>query len=237
MFAFLIDLTIFFYDFQTISAELSEEWINFFPLISSSFTMSNMKYRAVVNSAGAEFDSMLKDHNAKALSRIGFVSQQMKDLEYEILRDIQDRSIETGNYECLVENQGILNNATAIAGERIMRASTEWYTELHLINDNFIGPLIHELETLMSFVMIETKMIVSQLNPVTEIQEIITGLLLEATFYELLFEIFVDEFHDDFIFFDRYSNEKNKRIFRNLENAFQDLTVSGQEIRSSLNNC
>lgn len=220
-------------------ADLSEQWISYLMIVTDSFKNSNIQYRAFVDSSKTEFDSMLKNHNARALSRIGFVTEDMKRYEYSVINAIQERAteIENNDPDCIMLAQNRLANASFVAGEVIVESAQDWYRELHLLHDEFVTPLLDEIEILMSLLMTETKFAFANLNAVSRFQEIVAMLSLEATLFEILFEIFVNDIIFDFTFFERYTNDKNLRIFRNLDAAFFELQSVGREIELSLSDC
>lgn len=207
--------------------------------MTESFLNSNFQYRAFIDSSKAEFDSMIKNHNARALSRIGFVTEDMKRFEYSVSNSIQERAaeIENNSPECIVDAENRLTNASITAGEVIVSSAQEWYRELHLLHDSLVTPLLDQIEDLMSAVLVDTKQSFAESNAYTEFQDIVALLSLEATLFELVFEIFVNDIIFDFNFFEGYTNEKNMRIFRDLNSAFTELQNVGREIESSLVDC
>lgn len=182
---------------------------------------------------------MLKNHNVRALSRIGFITEDMKRYEYSVSNAIQERATEIGNNDpdCIIQAQNRLTNASFSAGEVIVISAQDWYTELHLLHDNFVTPLLDEIERLMSLLMIETKFAFAEMNAVADFEEIVAMLSLEATLFNVLFEVFVNDIVSEFISFERYTNEKNLRIFRNLDAASLELQSVGREIELSLLDC
>lgn len=219
--------------------QLDEYWLSYFPIIHEMFSRSNMMYRALKVSAGAEYNHMIKVHHSRAVSRIGFVSQDIMDLEDAVLADIRNRGVEIGdtNAECLQAAERLLANATESAGDVIVLVSRDWSEELYLINDDFIEPLLKEVELLTSLFDIEMLVTMVRFNVVTEIEGIVTQMYLEAVLYDMLFEYFVADFLSDFIIFDQLTNGKNGRIFRTLDEALVTFTASATAIRNSLVDC
>lgn len=203
------------------------------------FWFSNVKYRALIDSATIEYDNMKKDHNARAISRIGFVSQEIKDLQFDIANDILSRAIEIGNpgAQCILEAQRSLESSFEAAGQSITSASRDWIEELHLLNDDIVDPILRELELFISLFQIEPFGVLAQMNPVTQFQGIVQLLYLEALLYNALFEIFVSEVAFEFSLFERDTNSKNARIFFALNDAHAEFTAAGNLIRSSLVTC
>lgn len=198
-----------------------------------------MMYRALKVSASAEYNQIIKVHHARAVSRIGFVAQDMKDLEDELLVAIQNRGIEinNSNAECLRVAERLLANSTEDAGNVIVLVSRDWSEELYILNDDFVDPLLKEVELLTSLFDIEMLKTLVSNNPVTQLQDIVFQLYLEAVLFDMLFEYFVTDFYDDFVLFDTLTNQKNGRIFRQLDEALVNYTTVVNLITSSLSNC
>lgn len=198
-----------------------------------------MMYRALKISASTEYNQIIKVHHARAVSRIGFIAQDMKDLEDELLVAIQNRGIEinNNNAECLRVAEGLLANSTEDAGNVIVFVSRDWSEELYILNDDFVDPLLKEVELLTSLFDIEMLKTLVSYNPVTQLQDIVFQLYLEAVLFDMLFEYFVTDFYNDFVLFDMLTNEKNGRIFRQLNEALVNYTTSVNLIRSSLSDC
>jgi hypothetical protein len=198
-----------------------------------------MKYRAMVDSARGEYNIIVMNHHARVVSRIGFVAQDMKDFQFEIYDAILNRATEINNNEaeCILEAGRSLEASVVEAGDVIMHAAQEWMSELSIIEDEFVSPLLSEIEIIMSIMQTETFNIFGYYNPVTEIQEALILLIIESALYSLLFEIFVSEIYSDFILFGILTDAKNEELFPLLNAAFDDLRASGNIIRNSLANC
>lgn len=196
-------------------------------------------YRAFSASAASEYDLLVKNHHARTVSRIGFVVQDMKDFQYEVLNAIRDRASVINNYnaECILDAQRGLEGAAEEAGNVIVFTSRDWYEEVNLVNDIFVTPVLKELDIIASLFEIETLGMLAWTNPVINIEDIVSTLYLEALLYEVLFEYFVIEILYDFNVFDSMTDEKNGRIFPALDRALTDFRFTGNVIRNSLANC
>lgn len=163
----------------------------------------------------------------------------MKDFQYEVFNQIQNRGIEIGNNnaECLLAADRELESLAVTAGEAIVSAANDWRSEFNILNDDLVTPLLTEIEIIMSIMQVETFGILALYNPVTELEESLTLLILEAALYSILFELFVAEIYIDFVFFDFLMNEKHQELFPQLQTAFDDFRVSGNLIVNSLQNC
>lgn len=182
---------------------------------------------------------MIRNHQARAISRIGFVADEKNAFEAEIITAIENRAIQIGSNssECLLEAERELAIATETAGMGIVLASRDWIAELNLIEDEFVEPTLQELDILISLFQVEVLYMLAYRNTVTEIEYIVSILYLEALLYEVFFELFVDEIIFEFNFFQMLANEDNGRLFQTLDDSFNDYITNGNIIRDSLATC
>lgn len=201
--------------------------------------MMNLQFLALENSATSEYHLTISTHHARAVSRIGFVTQDMMDLQNEVLLAIRNRGNEIGDNstECIQDAERGLNSAATIAGDQIMLASRAWYEEVNLLNDDLIAPLIGEVEFLNSVFDIEVLAMFAIDNPVTQLELIVNTMYELLDLYSLLFEFFVTDLVNDFITFETRSGEKNGRIFLQLSDALDNFSFSANLIRNSLDTC
>lgn len=199
----------------------------------------NFQYRAFIASSNFEYNTLLKQHHARVVSRVGFVSQEIMDLRDEITSEIDGRASEIGNTEaaCIVEARETLAAAVEQAGALMMDVSHDWFVEIHFVHDEFVSPLLGELEILMLLLESEMLGVIGYYNSVTEIESIITNLYFEAVFYGVFFEIFVDEIIYDFTIFENFTREKNERLFPLIETAVTDFIAAATPVRDSLPSC
>lgn len=213
--------------------------MSFFPVIAERFDLMKVKYQTFIDSSRAEYSEMIKNHHSRAISRIGFVSQDKMNIEREILAAILARGVQIGNStaECIVDAERGLSSATHDAGQEIIYASREWLDDLHLIDDEFVTPVLDQLDVIVSLFQIETFTMLGYQNTVTEIEEIISVLYIESLLYAILFEVFVEEIIFEFTFFETLTNEKNERVFLALDYGISNFVFTTNVIRNSLVNC
>lgn len=200
---------------------------------------TNIQYRAFMASTRYEYDLLLKQHHARVVSRVGFVSQEVMDLRDEVTSEIDARATEIGNQEaaCIVEARNSLAASVEQAGALMMDVSHDWADEIHLVHDEFVSPMLKELELLTSILEIEMLVAMGYFNTVTEIESLITNLYFEATFYAIFFEQFVDEIIIDFRIFENFTRDKNDRLFPLINSASTDFAEAAAVIRASLPSC
>lgn len=208
-------------------------------MIENRIAETNRIYRALINSASFEYNNMIRIHHARVVSRIGYVTQDMQDLLLEVTEAIDSRAVEIGNPEaqCILDARRGLDAAASQVGFIFENTARDWDTELHILNDNFVGPLIEELEQFISIFQIEVLMVMNYYNTVTELETIVSLLYLESVLYNLLFEIFVNELMVDFIIFEYETNHKNGRLFPLLDASLELYRFEATIIRNSLVNC
>lgn len=192
----------------------------------------------MTDSVRNEYDSIQQNHHARILSRIGFVSEDLKDFQSEIITAIDEHAAGIGNNaQCIVNAHQELAAIEEAAGLMISTAARDWLEELHLMEDNFIKPFLKELDLLTSQFDIEILNVIRYYNPVTNTEMIVGSLLLEVMLFEYLFEFFVSEIFIDFIIFEEISNNKNLRIFPALSEGVEDFRSAGRLIIDSLASC
>lgn len=201
--------------------------------------MMNQQFLALENSATREYHLTITNHHARAVSRIGFVAQDMMDLQNEVLLEIRNRGNEIGDNstECIQDAELGLTSAATIAGEQIMLASRAWYEEVNLLNDDLIAPLIAEIEFLNVVFDIEVLAMFAIDNPVTQLELVVNTMYELLDLYSELFEFFVTDLVVDFVYFDTRGGDKNGRIFLQLEDALDNFRFSANLIRNSLETC
>ncbi|CRK95138.1 CLUMA_CG008616, isoform A [Clunio marinus] len=220
--------------------ELSESLLEFFPIINERFLNANIQYRAFIESSRTEYDLMIKIHQSRILSRIGFVVDEMRNIQNEVEQVIEDRAIEINNLEseCILDSQRNLSSQAEASGNFVMLASLEWFQELNFLNDDLVNPVLQELDIIASFIdFASLDMFTYEYNAVTEIYNIVTTLYLQTLIYPAFFEIFVNEIIFEFGMFRDFTNEKNGRIFTNLQEIVDEFTLSTNLIRDNVANC
>lgn len=210
------------------------------PEINFSIDLLNLQYRALTDSTRSEYHQIVKINHAALLSRLGFVAQEMKDFQAEVLNDIQIRADEINNgegAECILDARHGLNISAKTAGEVLMFAAMDFMQEINVVNDVFITPILETIDHLTSLFEIEIIVQLGSHNPVKEFETTVYYLSDEVAILEMLFEFFVSEIHYDFVIFGVLSGERSALIFPLLDNALNDFKFNGNLIRNSLVNC
>lgn len=82
----------------------------------------NAEYQALKDSGRLEANNIARNFNAQQLSRTGSVFQEIKDLEYELVNEIDAQSWLFENPDCFAAARSWLQNSSDIAGTRSMGA-------------------------------------------------------------------------------------------------------------------
>lgn len=210
-----------------------------FPLLKEGINILNIQYRSFLTSARFEYDSIVRNNHARIISRIGFVTQDMKDFENDVANDIENRAIEINDRgaQCISDAQIALTVAAENAGSVIVYAARDWSEGLFFMNDEFVSPIFEEIEMATSLFEIEILALLVYFNSVSQMDNIVSIMTFEIFLFDMLFEIFVTEIYVDFIIFEILSAEKNELIFPLLNAGFVDFRFTGNLIRTSLSNC
>lgn len=182
---------------------------------------------------------LVKNHNSQILSRVGFVSEEMKEYEFIISNEIRDRGNEINNAtaQCILDAQQALELAVYDGGEAVKNAAVQWYEEVHLLSDELVYPILNELENIMSQFEKEFFVILSSANGVTDIERILETVIYETTVYADLFEGFALSIFLEMTIFDMYMNNINRSIFPELSSARDYFRFNGLLIRNTLETC
>ena len=193
----------------------------------------------MIQSARQEYNFMVKNHHARTVSRMGFIGQEIMNFHDEVSRAIQDRRVQINNDDavCIANAEGDLATSFEEAGNELTLASRDWYDEISLIDDEFITPLLDEMDIIKALLEIEVFGILGVYNFVDDSETVIITLALEAALWGALFELFVSEIYTDFVIFDTLTNQKNAQIFPMLDEGLNNFRAAGNLIRNSLANC
>lgn len=218
---------------------LNENLLNLIPDYKYTVNLFNMQYKTMIASAHREMNSMEKNYNARMISRIGFVAQDMKDFEQEVADAILARAIDINNpgAECLVEARNNLQTSVNVAGDVIIQAANQTTAELQVINDSIFYPTVEVLEFAISQLDVEIFNAFAYFNPVVSMIQLILTLESEVRGWGALFEYFVSELFVDMIIFEMLTDTTTRDVFLQLDAGLNDFRASGNAIRNSLSTC
>lgn len=223
--------------FQTCA--LNEFMVDLIYTYKFTVELFNLQYKALMTSAREETSSMERNYNAVLLSRVGFIVEDIRLIEGEIIIAITNRSIEIENptSECILSAQGNLDSLLDGAGESISTIVQDIMTQLYEINESLINPHFNDGEFLISLFEVEILTILGYYNGVTSMFTILLMLESEIRTYGVLFEYFVSSIYVDMIYFGMFTDGINANAFPQLETVVSDFRATGNSIISSLIDC
>jgi hypothetical protein len=176
---------------------------------------------------------------ARALSRVGFIAQQMKDLEAELLADINSRGIEINNEnsECLLTARRYLATAIDSAGEDLKIVSKRISEDVTTLNEIAVYPIFYEIEMLRSIFEVEIFNMFAYINSVTSMFQLLIFLESEIRAYGQLFEYYVNDIYTEMVIYEMLTNDLSEEVFPELDNALELFGRSVQAIRTSVRSC
>lgn len=196
-----------------------------------------MDYQVMLLSARSETNAMIRVNHARMISRIGFVAQDMKDLEDEFTSAIQDRVREIGSNECLENAQKSLEESAQSGGQVIVYSARQWRTLNDAISGRLIYIVLDELDFIVSLMETELLYLFSFFNSVTYIYELLYLYQAEIQIYFLLFDLFVDEVLIVMKSYDDTTNQFNRIIFKTLNEGVEEFRAAGSSIVDASRNC
>jgi hypothetical protein len=216
---------------------LDETYLGFIPILQDAMQMVNEGYKVMLLSSRSETDALVRNNHARTLSRIGFVSQEMKDLEYEFMNAIQERANEIGSNECIEAAQSSLRESTESAGQVIVYSARQWKGFNDALAGRLLYVVIDELYLISSLMESELISLFSYYNSVTNIFSLLYLYQTEIQIYYILFDLFVDEVLIVMKSYDNTTNQQNSIIFTSLNEAVEGFRTAGSLIVGSLRDC
>lgn len=198
---------------------------------------NNVKYNAFIVSAKLEIANIERIFNAQLLSRTGFVFQEIKDLEFEVMYEIQDRSMQVNNTDCIFLANRQLQDASADAGTGSIIAYQDIMQRVEFMRYILVYPVLFELTRVIPQFTTEPFSLLGYFNPVTNFDMVMSTLLRELNTFDELFEAFVDEVIIEMNSFDRYNREMFMILHLSLEASRREFITSVTNIRSFLLTC
>lgn len=218
---------------------MNENQLNFISVYKESVDFFSSQYKVLSASARDEMNFMERVYSARVLSRIGFVVQEMKDLEHDLSNAIQNRGAEinNNNAECILEAHISLKESLTVSGQLIQEVATQLSEDLLTLNEIAVYPSLHEIELLRSIFEVEIFNIFAYVNSVTNMFQLLILLESEVRTYGALFEYYVSEIYVEMIIYSMLTDELAQETFPLLDTALVDFKTSENRIRNSLSSC
>lgn len=202
--------------------------------LSRQLRESTRNYHALVDAAEAEITEIERDFSAELLSRTGFVFQEIKDLEYQVINEVTERSLNVSSQECIIEATSRLAAASLVAGTNSMPTYQQVYSLLLVTHILYVHPTLSELTLQFFEYNFEPLAMLGEGNPVSNIGDILDTLSHEVHTYHELFEQFVDQIIHDMENLSAFYAELRRDLNDSLEETRTQFISSVNEIRSLL---
>lgn len=235
-FATLSGFLVFFTGFSQVHM-LDDLLLSYVPILREAEGIVLADYKALVQSARHEIASMIKNKHAQIISRIGFISEEMMEVQREVYAAIANRRLEIGNAACLEEAETEFNASVTSAGEFVMHSAGQW----KILNDALIEintfRAVDEIDLLISIFEIELLNLFVHFNSVTDFYWLLYAYEYEIQVFFYLFDYFVDLVIYDMTVHENAVQQFNYIQFTTLQYGANNLRSSGNSIISSLGNC
>lgn len=198
-----------------------------------------IQHEVMLESTRKEMSSMINNYNALTISRLGFIAQEMKAIENEVLEDIEIRALQINSTtaECLIDANRSLGYAANYAGLVIVEISREMIIHFNSISNETVYPLLHILEKAVSSYELDLLGIYASINIITNFDQAFYTFLLDVFFYEFLFDYYVEYIYVDMVLWNKSINEFNGDMYQILESGRDYFRFLANLIKNSLIDC
>lgn len=198
-----------------------------------------IQYLAMLESAHLEMSSIVKTYNIQVISRMGGVIDQMRDIQLDVLRRIEERGsiINSSTAQCIINTKIELNSAVTEAGLVFVEVSTEINNNFNEHSTTLVYPLFKEITEFISNFEFEFLRTFATINAVTNIDQAINILLFEAINYDILFETYIYSIINDFSEWFLQSSQQNAGVFQNMESSLENFSSKSEAMKNSLQLC
>lgn len=217
---------------------LNENLVDFVNIYKESKTFFDAQYQALSDSSRSEMNEMSRNFNARALSRIGFVSQEIKDSQFELSNEIQNRAIEINDEpECIIQARNDLDRAVNDAGVAIRMTAESLSEDLLTLNEIAVYEVIELTELMNSLLQIEMLLVFGDNNAVTNMFFLLLTMESDIRAFGALFEYFVSEIYVEMVIWTMLTDEMTAQSFSQLEVSAAEFQTNATSIRNSLATC
>lgn len=196
-----------------------------------------MQYEAFVESGKREIANIEKIFNAQMISRTGFVFEELINLEFDVRSEIQQRAAQINNPACIESANLQLTNTSEVAGANSMSAYQDVISQITFMRFIYVYPVLTELTNAKDNLAFEALGLISNINPVTNLDGIITNLTTELEFFIDLFESFVEEVIAEMNSFENFNRDLFLTLHNSLEETRSWFISSANDVRNFVNTC
>lgn len=221
------------------STALDEEEIFRMSELNSLFDTLHKNFDFRINKALRNQTSYLRIINAQLFSRVGFVKDEIKFKEMEVLRAIQRRGQEIGNQEaeCIVEARMGIENSVEYAGYNINGINGETMFFVNQVENDYFYPLIHVLQFQSNLMQSTIISEIHRYNPVTQASRSIERLESDYEVLLVLYDISIRNIEREMSAMDDHMNDIKASMFPQLNSVRDYFNFTANIIRDNLPLC
>lgn len=182
---------------------------------------------------------MAKTFNSRVISRIGFTTDEIRDLHQEVIDAIEIRAWEIGNNEtaCIVQALADVETALNQAGDVIQSVATSLSQDLNILNEIAVYPTLEDIDYMTKQFDFEILGIFSRFNAVTSMFPILIELETEIRLYGALFDYLVTYVFVEMIIYEILTDDMSLEAFPQLEAGVDNFRTAAEAVRQSLPTC
>lgn len=198
-----------------------------------------IQHETFLESARIEMTSMIKNYNALTISRLGFVAQEMKAIENEVLIDIENRALQINSTtaECIIDANRSLGYAANYAGLVIVEISREISAHINTVNNQTVFPLFALLDNATSIYELSLLSIYAEFNLITHYRYAYYRFASNVRSHDYNFEQYVKYIRIDMVLWDKLINEFNGDMYQILDSGTDYFRFLAYLIKNSLVDC
>lgn len=208
-------------------------------IYKESVEFFGMQYRALLTSARAEMTVMARTFNSRLISRIGFTTDDIRDLHQEVIDAIEIRAWEIDNNEtaCIVQALADLEAARSDAGDVIRIVSSIISDNFNILNEIAVYPTLDDVDFMQKQFDFEILNIFAQFSAVPTMFPILIELESEIRFYGARFDYFVYDIFVEMIIYEILADGISLQAFPQLQAGVDSFRSAAESVRASLPSC
>lgn len=177
--------------------------------------------------------------NAQFISRIGFISDEIKQKSYETFNAIDSRAIQINSRDapCIVEAKEALENAENYAGYQINGIAGETMYYINDIESRFLYPLLDVLQRESNIMQWNVKSVVRRYNPVTSMNTLMTRLEEDYQVLVILYTISITNIAREVELINNQMNEVRRSTFPQLSGVRDYFFFAADRIKDTMPDC
>lgn len=181
----------------------------------------------------------MKILNAQFISRIGFISDEIKAKAQQTLYDIEARAIQINdwNAECILDAKESLVNAEDYSGYQINGIAGETMFYVNDIESRFFYPLIGVLQRESNIMQWNVKSVVRRYNPVTQMNQLMTRLEEDYQVLVMLYTMAITNIAREVELIEAQMNDVKRSTFPQLNGVRDYFVFAADRIKDTMPHC